>query len=472
MPDHHEVHRVPKTWSESDRFVPRSFVRPVQQFMQIEASGAIVMLAAAVAALIWANSPWHEVQEALLETHLDINLGDLLHLELTLVEWINDGLMALFFFVVGLEIKREFVHGELQDPRQATLPAIGALGGMVLPAAIYLALNAGGDGSGGWGIPVATDIAFAVAIVALVGNKVPAAARVFLLTLAIADDIGAIAIIAIFYSDGLSFIWLAIGVATFATIAVCTRLHIRPAAVYVSLGAFSWLAIHESGVHATIAGVAVGLLTPAWAFFDPRKFPARARMLVDASDPGLDELTAEEYELNQDRLHELDRLVTETISPLERAEHRLVRWVSFAIVPLFAFANAGVRLTGDVITNIPSEPVILGIVFGLVVGKTVGVFGFTLVGARLGLGRLPEGVTFRHVLGIAATAGVGFTVALFVSSLAFDDPGLADQSRIGILLGSLIAGVMGYLILRSSTKAERPTEPEQEPQESAVLSAR
>ncbi len=444
---------IPHTWSQTDRFVPRAFVRPLQRFMDTESSGAIFMLVAAIAALVWANSPWWHAQESLWETDLSVHLGGLAHIDLTLVEWINDALMAIFFFVVGLEIKREMVHGELRDPKKAALPAIGALGGMVIPAGIYLLFNAGGAGSQGWGIPMATDIAFAVAVVALVGPRIPNAAKVFLLTLAIADDIGAIVVIAIFYTDDLSFGWLGISGVTIVGLHVSKRLRIRSVAVYVVLGLFLWFAVHESGVHATLAGVTLGLMTPAWSFFDPRRFGVDARALVEAADDEMDDgiLTREEYELNQSRLEDLDRLVAESQSPLERLERALQGYVAFIIVPLFAFSNAGVRLTSDALDGIATDKVVLGVALGLLVGKTVGVFGATFLGDKLGIGTLPEGVNYRHVFGLAVTAGVGFTVALFVASLAFEGQSmLTDSAKIGILAGSLVSGLAGYAILKSS----------------------
>lgn len=445
------------SWSQSDRFVPRSFVRPLQRFMDLEASGAAFMLLAAIAALVWANSPWWRAQETLWDTTLSIELGQLLHLELTLVEWINDALMAIFFFVVGLEIKRELIHGELRDPRKAALPAIGALGGMLVPAAIYLAFNAGSATADGWGIPMATDIAFAVAVVALVGPRIPAAAKVFLLTLAIADDIGAIVVIAIFYTSDLHLGWLAVSVLTVVFLAASKRLQIRSLTVYVALALFLWFTMHESGVHATLAGVVIGLLTPAWPFLDPRRFAADARALVDAPDEIDDDgiLTEHQYELNQVRLEELGRLVAETQSPLERLELRLQPWVAFLIVPLFAFSNAGVRLTSDALDGIATDRVVLGVALGLVFGKTVGVFTFTWFATRLRIGTLPTGMNYRHVFGVSMTAGIGFTVALFVAGLAFPgaEGGFTDSAKIGILAGSLVAGLLGYFYLRASPPA-------------------
>jgi len=289
--------------------------------------------------------------------------------------------------------------------------------------------------------------------VALVGPKIPSAAKVFLLTLAIADDIGAILVIAIFYTDELSLGWLGISLVTVACLVASKRLQIRSLSIYVALALFLWFAVHESGVHATLAGVALGLLTPAWSFFDPRRFGDDARALVDAADAAYaDEvMTDHEYELNQARLEDLHVLVTETQSPLERLEHKLQGWVAFVIVPLFAFSNAGVRLTSEALDGIATDRVVLGVALGLLVGKTVGVFSFTWAADRLRVGTLPTGVTYRHVLGLAITAGIGFTVALFVAGLAFE-PGsdFTDSAKIGILGGSLVSGLLGYFLLRSS----------------------
>jgi Na+:H+ antiporter, NhaA family len=450
------------SWSEQNSFVPRRFVQPFQRFMHAEAGGAIVMLIAAVAALAWANSPWHHAQEALWETDLSIHLGGLVHLDLSLVEWINDALMAVFFFVVGLEIKRELVHGELRDPKKASLPAIAALGGMLVPAAIFMLLNRGGAGFDGWGIPMATDIAFAVAVVALVGNKVPATAKVFLLTLAIADDMGAILVIALFYTAELSLGWLAVSVATLAAVEVCKRRNVRAMPLYLALAAFAWFAFHETGLHATLAGVILGLITPAWPFYNPRQFGNDMSQLLGhgvamEAIEEMDETTEVDYDRATARLAEIERLVIETQSPLDRLENKLHLWVAFLIVPLFAFANAGVRLTSEAVDGLASNRVVLGIVIGLVVGKTVGVFTFTVLGEKLGLGSLPAGVTHRMVFGLALTAGIGFTVALFIAGLAYDTGSLTTASaKIGILAGSVIAGVLGFSFLKATPAPAQP----------------
>jgi Na+:H+ antiporter, NhaA family len=449
---------VRHVWHRSDRVIPRRVVRPTLRLLQLETAGGAVLLIAAVAALIWENSPWHESYERLWATDVGIRIGDLdlPHLgELTLQLLVNDGLMALFFFVVAMEIKREVVAGDLSDRKTAALPVLAAVGGMVVPAGIYALFTIGTDASGGWGIPMATDIAFAVGILALAGPRVPTGARLFLLTLAIADDLGAIVVIAIFYTSDLSFAWLLAAVGCLGAVAWVTRLDVRAFGPYLVLGALAWLCLLESGIHATLAGVAMGFLTPAWSFHDPQDFAARARPLVDEVDVNFrdDVLTAGETEQNDTALAELVHLANESRSPLSRMSALLGPWTAFAIVPLFAFANAGVRIPG---ADALASPVVFGVAVGLVVGKTVGVFGATWLGLRLRLGQLPPGVTMSDMLGVALCAGVGFTVALFVSALSFPDAPLrADEARLGILVGSLVAGVLAitYLRLRKAPRA-------------------
>jgi Na+:H+ antiporter, NhaA family len=297
------------SWSESNRFVPRAVVRPLQSFMELEAASGIMMLLAAVVALVWANSPFREAYLELWATSIALEIGTHVHLDLALRDWVNDGLMALFFLLAGLEIKRELALGELRDPRAAALPAIAALGGMVVPAAIYTAVNLGGEGSRGWGIPMATDIAFAVGVVALLGSRVPATAKLFLLTLAIVDDLGAIAVIAVFYTSSLAFGWLAVAVASVGAAYLLRRNDVRLVVPYVALGVLCWLALHESGVHPTLAGVAFGLLTPSWSFYDPKHFGPSARSLVGAIEQRFaDGLTVDEHQANEVTLRDLGRL--------------------------------------------------------------------------------------------------------------------------------------------------------------------
>jgi NhaA family Na+:H+ antiporter len=448
---------VKHTWSESDRLVPRAVVRPLQRILARETAGGALMLLAAAVAIVWANSPWSASYFDLWRTPLRIELGEVLHLDhLSLQTWVNDALMTIFFLLVGVEIKREAVHGGLRDLRSVALPVIAALGGMVVPAAIYAALTAGEPGGNGWGVPMATDIAFAVGVVTLAGRRVPIAAKVFLLTLAVADDIGAIVVIAVFYTSDLSFGWLAVAVVGLGFIWLLKRGDVQALAPYLAVGAFVWLALLESGVHATLVGVALGLLTPAWPLRSPRRFPVSARRLLDQIEASYYDrvLTEEEFQEGEQRIAEVARLAMHTTSPLERLERSLGPWVAFFIVPVFALANAGVGLSGDAVRGITSDPVTVGVILGLVAGKTIGVFGASALAVKLGIGKLPEGTTWRHMLGLAVCAGVGFTVALFVTSISFTDPAVAAAAKVGILVGSSIAGALGYALLRSCRPSE------------------
>jgi len=446
-------------WSESDRHVPRKVVQPLQRVMRHEAAGGVVMLAAALVAIAWANSPWSASYAEVWQTPLRVELGDLIHLDhLSLQTWVNDALMTVFFLLVGVEIKREVVHGDLRDVRAVALPVVAALGGMVVPAAIYWSLNAGRPGAGGWAVPMATDIAFAVGIVTLAGKRVPLPAKVFLLTLAVADDIGAIVVIAAFYTGALSWGWLACAAAGLAVIFALRRGDVQSLAPYLAVGAFAWLALLESGVHATLIGVALGLLTPAWPLRSPRLFPPEARRVANRVEAAYYDrvLTRAEFAENEQTIAEVARLAMFSTSPLERLERALSPWVAYVVVPVFALANAGVALTGDALGGVVSEPVTAGVMLGLVVGKTVGVLGATALAVRLGIGRLPQGTTWRHVLGLAMAAGVGFTVALFVASLSFDTAAASDAAKVGILAGSAVSGVLGYLLLHTAPAVAVP----------------
>lgn len=399
------------------------------------------MLAGAVIALIWANSAWSASYRDLFDTSIDFHVGGLIDLELTLHEWINDGLMSLFFLVVGLEIKRQLVHGELRDRRAAALPAVAALGGMVVPAAIYIVLNLGGA-IDGFGVPVATDIAFAVGVVTLAGSRVPLGVRIFILTLAVVDDIGGIVVIAVFYADGVSGGWLAVALACVAGAWFARRNEIRSLVPYIGLGIVCWYALHQAGVEAAIVGVVFGLMTPAEPFHDPRGLGTSIEEFVHHFEQ--DDHTVPT---------QLAGYVREVASPLDRIEHGLSKWVAFAIVPIFALANAGVRVSTEGL----DANVFLGVLLGLVLGKFVGVFTFTWLAVKLGVGRLPERTSWGHVVGIGVTAGIGFTVALFVAGLSFDDADLLRSAKLGILAASTIAGVLGYALLRLASKSEPPT---------------
>jgi NhaA family Na+:H+ antiporter len=436
-----------QTWATSDRFVPRTFIRPFVKFSQLEASSGIAILVAALIALIIANSPWSETYFSVLEEHLHITFFGW-EFEISVLHFINDALMTLFFFVVGLEIKREAVLGDLRDPKAAALPVIAALGGMIVPAVIYTLFNGGTDAASGWGIPMATDIAFAVGVVTLLGKRVPAAAKLFLLAVAVADDIGAIAVIAIFYTGDVRFNYLIGALIGLFLVWLAGRAHIRSMAFYVPVAVVIWYFAYRSGVHATLTGVALGFLTPARPYYRPKEFDRRARAILDPFR--VDDETSEEEAIEhaEHEIRLLSEISRETIAPLNRLEHRLAPWSSFLVVPLFALANAGVDFRGVNVLDSFTSKVALGVAIGLLVGKTIGISLFSWLAVRIGLGRLPGEVSWRHIVGLAAVGGIGFTVALFVTGLAFDDPATTDLAKTGIFAGSLVAGVLGAMVLR------------------------
>ncbi len=433
---------VEPTWSRSDRAVPRVVLRPLQEFLQTATSGAILLFAAVVIALLWANSPWKVAYEELWLTRVSVGVGSWA-IDKDLRFWIDDGLMALFFVLVGLEIKREVVSGELRDPRAAALPALAAIGGMVVPALVYVAV-AGRTAPGGWGVPMATDIAFALGVLTLAAAHAPPSLKSLLLTLAIVDDIGAIIVIAVFYSDGVVWWWLLVALSLTALVLVSQTIKIRATGVYLLLGVALWYATYRAGVHPTIAGVVLGLLTPAHPFQRPAAVSEEAHRVADETmdDPEPPDADATAWL----RLAWLSR---EAVSPLARVEHVLLPWSSFVILPLFALANAGVTLTGGVVGNALTSVVALGIVLGLVLGKPIGVVLASAAGVRTGVGRLAPGVDWSHMAGLGMTAGVGFTMALFIAGLAFEgDPVRLGYAKVAILAASVIAGAAGYVLFR------------------------
>jgi Na+:H+ antiporter, NhaA family len=414
------------------RFGPRA----LREFLATEAGGGVVLLVAAIGALVWANSPWDDRYTQLWHAEVVLRVG-VFEVEEDLQHLVNDGLMAVFFFVVGLEIKRELVDGDLRRWRTASLPAIAALGGMVVPALLYGAVNAGADGSNGWGVPMATDIAFAVGVLAILGDRVPSGLKLFLLTLAIVDDIGAIVIVAVVYSDGIDGVALAWACALVAAVVGARVAGIRAIPVYAAIAVALWYAVYRSGVHATIAGVVLGLLTPA-----------RAR----GDDGPVVTAPSETYD-------------DETASPAERLQHALHPLSSYVVVPVFALANAGVAIDASALEGTAAVRVAGGVALGLIVGKVVGITGAAWLAVRLRLGVLPDGTTWPQLVGVAAVAGIGFTVALFIAGLAYDDAALADAAKVGILGASVVAAILGVALLSlgrhraSAASAAGPTPP-------------
>lgn len=410
----------------------RKIMRPLARFLEIESASGILLVLCTVVALAIANSPWSHNWESFWHTEIKLEAGSYV-LKHSLVHWINDGLMTIFFFLVGLEIKREMVDGELRSFKKAALPIIAALGGMLVPAGIYLSLQAGQEGHRGWGIPMATDIAFAVGILTLLGQRVPAGLKIFLLALAIADDIGAIVVIALFYSSNLQVLALALAGVGLAVVLGMNRIGVRSIFAYTLVGIGIWLAMHHSGIHPTVAGVALGLVTPGRAWVSRESLVS---MLLDAVD---------RLDGRIDRPQEVDKLTEtarETISPLERLETSLHSWVAFAIMPLFALANAGVVVNLEA----ASHGIAWAVAAGLVLGKPAGILLFSWLAVQAGVAHLPAGTSWRAVTGASCLGGIGFTMSLFIAGLALEGK-LLDSAKIGILTGSAISAVAGFLVL-------------------------
>ena len=419
------------------------------RFIHSEVSGSIVLLFCTITALIWANSPWADLYTSLSQTRIGVSWGESAF-SMSLQHWINDGLMAVFFFVVGLEIKRELVVGHLSSVKQAILPVSAAIGGMLVPAAFYLIFNAGGEGARGWGVPMATDIAFALGILSLFGSRVPIGLKVFLTALAIADDLGAVMVIALFYTEQI-FVWGLFAAAVFLFLLHCmVMLDIDRPGIYWILIIGAWASVFSSGIHATVAGILVALLVPIRARIEPDEFieivDTRMTVLRNSS------LTQESMLCNEEQMDTISDLckAVEDIRPeglhLEEFLHPVV---AFFILPLFALFNAGVELDGRILDTL-SKPVSIGIIAGLFLGKQLGVWFFSWLAVRTGRVSLPEGVTWPQVYGVGCLAGVGFTMSLFISDLAFIQETNINEAKIGILVASLLSGVVGYIVLRKS----------------------
>ena len=428
----------PEAWPRA-RQLARTVSQPLERFVRIEASSGIILLTTAVVAIVWANSPWAESYHALWRTPFSLGLGSWVF-ERDLHFWINDFLMAIFFLVVGLEIKRELAEGALSDLKRAALPLAAALGGMLVPALLFFSFNASGPGRTGWGVPMATDIAFAVGILTLLGSRVPATLRVLLLALAIIDDIGAIVVIAIFYSAGVdisALIWVGAGI--FGIFAL-QRIGVRPGFVFAIPGIVLWAGMLQFGVHPTIAGVIIGLMTPVKPWYGKEGFLRAARKAIEDFQSRVDRPDQELLE----PLGRLERARREAISPAKRIEASLHPWVAFGIMPLFALANAGVTISGVQLGNTTSLAVFMGVALGLVVGKPLGIVGFSWVSVRLGWCMLPQGVTWAGMYVVGAAGGIGFTMAIFIGELAFSDA-ILTVGKLGVLVGTVVASALALV---------------------------
>jgi NhaA family Na+:H+ antiporter len=432
----------PEAWEPLLR-VARLARRPLEAFLRIEAASGILLMAAAAVALIWANSPWAASYIQVWHMPLGIRVGSFVF-ERTLEWFVNDALMAIFFFVVGMEIRREVHHGELSEWRRAALPAAAALGGMLVPAGLYLMVASSAATRSGWGVPMATDIAFAVGILTLLGKRVPAALRVLLLAVAVIDDLGAILVIALFYSSGIDSVGLLVAGLGVAGIVAMQRLGVRSKAAYIVPSAVAWGGVYAAGIHPTIAGVIVGLMTPVRAWLGPVGFVSSVRGELEHLDQ--DPSTLSSHELTRTLRH-VDVASREALSPAESLIEGLHPWVAFGVMPVFALANAGVTLSGLEGAS-SSTAVAIAVAFGLIVGKPLGVLAATGLALKLGIGALPVGLTVRHLVVLGVVAGVGFTMALFIAQLAFTDPTLLSAAKVGVLSASGCAAILGIVLGR------------------------
>lgn len=419
-------------------------MRVLSPYIHAEIAGGVMLLIGTALGLLAANSWFAGSYAALLHTELSVDLGIIAVTE-NVQHAVNDGLMTLFFFVVGLEIKRELIHGELSRLRKATLPLAAAFGGMALPALIYLAFNPAGPAARGWGVPVATDIAFAIGVLTMLGDRVPRELKIFLLAFAAADDVGGILIIAVFYAKSLSVVALAVGAALVGCVVLMRRSGVQSVGLYSVVGVLVWLAMLKSGVHATIAGVALGLITPARARRPRDTYAEAATALIERFIAARAIREEAEAEMLLGQLEERTRATEE---PLDRLDRRLRPWVSYVVLPVFAFTNAGVELSASSLATAVRSPITHGIVVALLAGNLAGVSGFTWLTVKLRLAELPTNVRWSHVVGVALLAGMGYTVALFIAGLSFTEPAESSASRVGILAASVIAGCAGFLWLR------------------------
>jgi len=426
-------------------------VGPFQRFFKVEAASGILLIIATIIAMVWANSGFSGTYDKIVHWELTVQIGQVFKLSKPMILWVNDGLMAIFFFVVGLEIKREIMIGELSTFRKAALPIFAAIGGMLIPAVFFVVVHGNNPGVEGWGVPMATDIAFSLGILSLLGKRVPLALKVFLAAFAIVDDLGAVLVIAAFYSESIGWDYLLIGGGLFVLLALSLRVGMRSGTVFLVVGGFIWYYVLKSGLHPTIAGVMLAFIVPVGRTI---KLGVFNRVMKSNLVPFGDSESEEKLLLNNEQLHAIDNIdtyVQKVQSPLQYLEHKLHSITSYFVMPIFALANAGVLLSAA-----SGEPVIgrisVSIALALVVGKVIGILLLSWIGVKLKITDLPEGTTWVHMLGLALLGGIGFTMSMFISSLAFQDATLLNQAKIGILIGSLVAGLGGYLILKKTLK--------------------
>lgn len=439
----HQIYKV-----STRQLVADQIIKPTQRFFKKEAASSILLIAATIIALIWVNSDIGETYKSFWHTQISFVFGNL-RISKTLVHWINDGLMALFFFTVGLEIKREILVGELASPKKALLPVIAALGGMLVPGLVYVVFNLGTPTLNGWGIPMATDIAFALGAIAVFGRRLPMGLRIFLAAFAIADDLGAVIIIAVFYTQ--EIVWSYILISFFLTLglAVANFLWIRWTLVYAILGISLWFFVLGSGVHPTIAGVIVSLFVPARGRYDTDHFLQNVKNITEKFQCE-EQSCGHSILLNQEHMYAVQALELachDVETPLQRLMHALHPWVVFLILPLFAMGNTGLTFHGIIFSKAASHPVILGIIFGLVFGKPLGILLFSYLAVKTGLAALPQDIRWSHIFGAAMLGGIGFTMALFLSDLSFSSSLLLNYARLAILVGSVLSALIGIAYL-------------------------
>lgn len=432
-----------------------AMVGPFQKFVRKVATGGILLFGATILALLWANFAY-ESYHAFWHAEFSLRLGAM-EITKSVQHWIDEALMTLFFFTVGLEIKREMLIGELASFKRALLPVAAAVGGMIVPALIYIGFNYNEPSAKGWGIPMATDIAFAMAVIAVLGSRIPFGIRIFLSALAIADDIGAVLVIALFYTQTITWLYLLAALLFLGGIILANMLWVRHTLLYVLMGMGVWIAILGSGIHATVAGVIVALFIPAQGRYDTATFIRKAHGYLDKFDCGSDGC-GHTVLINQQHLtiiQNMEHICHQTQTPLQRMEHALHSWVALVILPLFALANAGVHVAGLDIGHALASPVTLGIFLGLVAGKPLGIFSFSLAASKLLKVSLYQNVTWFHLLGASMLGGIGFTMSIFIGSLSFSDPQLIELSKIGVISGSLVSGALGLGLLSVITAGNK-----------------